>query len=310
MPNFYETLNLKKDATQQEIKSAFRRLARRYHPDVNPGDKKAEERFKEISQAHEVLGDTNNRSAYDKYGDQWQHADQLEEMEKRNNSFAFNRFPRGNTNQSFSFDGNLSDLFSSTNSFDSLFQGANNRSRGADLEQQINITLKESYSGTTRKISLPQNTQSNPSIEVNIPKGVTQGQRIKITGKGQPGRNGGNAGDLILIINLEHNAVFSRDGNNLHVRADVMVTDAVLGTEIRVPTLKDKTLVLNLPSMTQSGRIFRLAGQGMPIKESGFGDLLVEIRIVIPNKLSTEQKELFKKIHNLQDESVENEKNE
>jgi DnaJ-class molecular chaperone len=308
MPNFYEILKLKKDATQPEIKSAFRRLARRYHPDVNPGDEKAEQRFKEISQAHEVLGDPNNRSAYDKYGDKWQQADQLEEMEKRNNNFAFNRFSRGNINQSFSFDGDLSGLFSGTNGFDSLFQRTNNRSRGADLEQQINITLKESYNGTTRKISLSQNVQNSSSIEVNIPKGVTQGQRIKITGKGQPGRNGGNAGDLILIINLEHNAVFSRDGNNLRVRADVMMTDAILGTEIHVPTLKEKNLVLNLPPMTQAGRIFRLAGQGMPIKESGFGDLLVEIRIVIPNELSDAQKELFKKIHNLQDESLGNEK--
>ena len=142
--------------------------------------------------------------------------------------------------------------------------------------------------------------QNSSSIEVNIPKGVTQGQRIKITGKGQPGRNGGNAGDLILIINLEHNAVFSRDGNNLRVRADVMMTDAILGTEIHVPTLKEKNLVLNLPPMTQAGRIFRLAGQGMPIKESGFGDLLVEIRIVIPTELSDEQIDLFKKIHELE----------
>jgi len=307
MSNFYELLNLKKNATPQEIKSAFRRLARRYHPDVNPGDKKAEARFKEISQAHEVLGDPNNRLAYDKYGDQWQHADQLEEMEKRNNSFSSNNFSRRNTNQSFNFDGELSNLFGSKNGFESLFRHTNNRSRGADLEQQINITLKEAYSGTTRKITLSQNIQSNPSIEVNIPKGVIQGQRIKITGKGQPGNNGGNAGDLILITKLESNAVFSRDGNNLHVHADVIVTDAILGGEIHVPTLKDKTLALSLPPMTQSGRIFRLAGQGMPIKDFGFGDLLVEIRIIIPNQLSDAQTELFKKIHKLQDESLENE---
>ncbi|MBG93623.1 MAG: molecular chaperone DnaJ [Chloroflexi bacterium] len=300
MSNFYETLNLKRDATQQEIKSAFRRLARRYHPDVNPGDKKAEERFKEISQAHEVLGDPNNRSAYDKYGDNWQRANQLEEMEKRNNGFAFNSFSRDSTNHSFSFDGDLSELFGSSNGFESLFRRTSNRSRGADLEQQISITLKEAYSGTTRKITLPQNIQRSSSIEVDIPKGVTSGQRIKITGKGQPGSNGGNAGDLILIINLEPNAVFNRDGHNLHVRSDVIVTDAIFGTEIRVPTLKDKTLVLNLPPMTQSGRIFRLAGQGMPIKEGGFGDLLVEIRIVIPTELSDEQIDLFKKIHELE----------
>ena len=302
MSNFYELLNLKKDATPQEIRSAFRRLARRYHPDVNPGDKQAEARFKEISQAHEVLGDPNNRSAYDKYGDKWQHADQLEEMEKRNNNF-----PRRNTNQSFNFDGELSNLFGNRNGFESLFRHTNNRSRGADLEQQINVTLKEVYSGTTRKITLSQNIQNNSSIEVNIPQGVIQGQRIKITGKGQPGRNGGSAGDLILITKLEPNAVFSRDGNNLHVHADVMVTDAILGGEIHVPTLKDKTLALNLPPMTQSGRIFRLAGQGMPIKDFGFGDLLVEIRIIIPNQLSDAQTELFKKIHNLQDEPFENE---
>jgi curved DNA-binding protein len=301
--DFYKVLGVPKNTSDKDIKSAFRRLARKYHPDVNPGDTDAERRFKEISQANEVLGDTKNRVAYDKYGDQWQHADKIEESRKRQGAGTFGgRFPGGggggHGGQSFQFEGDLSDLFSGGGNgrFDSLFRRAAGRQRGQDLEHSVSVTLNEVYHGATRTVQLSTGGGPGARIEVNIPAGVANGQRIRFSGKGAPGMNDGSPGDLFLSIRVQPHPNYKRDGNNLRIIVDVPVADAALGGEVHVHTLKDKALALNIPAGTQAGRTLRLAGQGMPTSAGGFGDLLAEVRLVLPDELTDQQRALFEQL--------------
>jgi curved DNA-binding protein len=300
--DFYKVLGVPGNASEKDIKSAFRRLARKYHPDVNPGDAAAERRFKEISQANEVVGDTKNRVAYDKYGDQWQHADKIEESRKRQGAGAFGGgFPGGgggHGGQRFQSGGDLSDLFSGGGSgrFDSLFRRATGRQHGQDLEHSVSVTLSEAYHGATRTVQLSTGGGPGARIEVNIPAGVADGQRIRLSGKGAPGMNGGSSGDLFLSIRVQPHPSYKRDGSNLCVVVDVPVADAALGGEVHVPTLKGKALALNIPAGTQAGRTFRLAGQGMPTTAGGFGDLLAEVRLVLPDELTDQQRALFEQL--------------
>lgn len=311
--DFYSVLGVKRGASERDIKAAFRKLARQYHPDVNPGDAKAEERFKEISQANEVLGDSKNRAAYDKYGEQWQHADQIEKAQRRQGGAGFSGFPGGGGfagggpggrgGQSYTFEGDLGDLFGGGGAapggagggmFDNLFRRAAGRQKGQDLEHSISVTLIEAYAGAKRTVQLSSGGGAANRIEVSIPAGVADGQRIRISGKGAPGAQGGAAGDLFLRVRVEPHPKFRRDGDNLRVVVDVPVPDAALGGEVNVPTLKGKALALRVPAETQAGKVFRLAGQGMPKqKGKGFGDLFAEARIVIPEPLSREQRDIF-----------------
>jgi DnaJ-class molecular chaperone len=308
--DYYEVLGIPKGASEKDIKSAFRKLARQYHPDVNPGDADAERRFKEISQANEVLGESKNRAAYDKYGDQWQQADQIEEMRKRQGPGGFGRRGAfsgngpggGHGGQSFQFEGDISDLFGAgagrggRGGFESLFRRAAGRQRGQDLEHTTSVTLNEAYHGATRTVQLSTGGGPGARIEVSIPAGVSDGQRIRLSGKGAPGMNGGRAGDLFLTVNVQPHPSFKRDGDNLRIVVDVPVTDAALGGEVHVPTLKGKSLALNVPAGTPAGGTFRMAGQGMPAANGGFGDFLAEIRIVLPEELTAEQCALFEQL--------------
>ncbi len=315
--DFYRVLGIRRDASDKEIKAAFRKLAREYHPDVNPGDAQAEERFKEISQAHEVLGDTKNRRAYDKYGDQWQHADQIEKQHRQaGTGFAgFSRaggFP-GSDGQTFTFEGGLGNLFRGNTGgsglggndiFSNLFNRSTGRQKGQDLEHTVNVSLQDAYHGAKRTIQLNTSEGAGSRLEIDIPAGVNNGQRIRISGKGSPGVNGGGAGDLFLLVRLESHAQFQRDGDNLRVVIDVSVLDAVLGGEVLVTSLKGNSLVLRIPPDTQAGKLFRLAGQGMPKQGGrGFGDLLVEIRIVIPEPLTQEQRKIFEMLRSTEADS-------
>lgn len=305
--DFYQVLGIKKGASEKEIKSAFRKLARQYHPDVNPGDAAAEERFKEISQANEVLSDTKTRAAYDKYGDRWQNAEQIEEMERQHGfggrgRGGFGGAPSGRGGQSYQFEGDLSDLFggggASTGGgggmFDSLFRRGGGRQKGQDFEHTVSVTLNEAYTGAKRMIQLNTGGSTAGRLEVDIPAGVSDGQRIRLAGKGGPGAQGGSPGDLFLKIGVQPHAKFRRDGDDLRVVVDVPTPDAALGGEVHIPTLKGKSLALRIPAETQSGKVFRLSGQGMPKQNGkGFGDLLAEARLVIPEPLTQEQREIF-----------------
>ncbi len=322
--NYYDILGVRRDASEKEIKQAYRRLARKYHPDVNPGDKSAEAKFKEINQAYEVLSDKEKRQKYDRFGDQWQYADQFAQAGRQQTQYR-DFAPGGSTSYNFS----SSDMGDLDSLFEELFRGSRTRTshrrpqprRGQDLESPIEVTLEEAYSGTNRTISLRveepctvcqgsgriQNLPCSacrgagvvPKIkrlEVKIPPGVDNGSRVRIAGKGQPSYSGGISGDLYLIISVKPHPAFERHGDNLHVDIPVPLAVAVLGGEVQVPTPKGK-LALKIPPETQNGRVFRLAGQGMlHLGKSTRGDLLAKVNVILPTKLSEKEKELFRQL--------------
>ena len=326
--DYYNILGVKRDATEQEIKKAYRRLARKHHPDVNPGDKSAEAKFKEINEAYEVLSDKEKRQKYDRYGDQWQYAEQFEKAGAQQSPFR--QYSPGGS-QSFHFEeGGLDNLFGD------LFQGfrtgtAGRRTRprrGRDVDYPVEVTLEEAYHGANRILSLQSEEpcpvcggtgriQNLPCsickgagvvprmkrLEVKIPPGVKNGSRVRIAGKGEQGYSGGSSGDLYLVTSVKPHRQFERKGDDLNVEVEVPLTVAVLGGEISVPSLKGK-LALKIPPETQNGRIFRLAKQGIPhLGDLSQGDLLAKIKVVLPTKLSAEEKKLFEQIAQLQPNS-------
>ncbi len=312
--NPYSVLGVSKDSSDKEIRQAFRKLARQYHPDVNPGDKESEARFKEINAAHEVLGNAESRTKYDKYGDQWEHADQIEEMQKRRGGGAF-RFDQGG---SFG----AGDAGGMGGIFGSIFrQQAPQRRRGADIEHPIEVSLDEAFHGTSRTLQFAGQqpcatcggsgqiagagchvcqgsglTQKERRLEVKIPAGVDSGSRVRIAGEGQPGTNGGKPGILYLIVSVAKDARFERKGSNLYTDVEVPLTDAVLGTEVEVPTLTGK-VALTVPPLSPNGKSFRLGGLGMPkLKGKGRGNLYARLQVKLPEKLSDEHKQLFEQL--------------
>ena len=324
--DYYSTLGVKRGASEKEIRSAYRRLARQHHPDVNPGKPEAEERFKSVNAAYEVLSDPTKRQKYDQYGDQWQHADEIEAMRRQRGGAP--RGPSGQGDGSFTFEGNLGDLFggrgggADAGMFDSLFRRAAGRQRGQDIEHAVRLTLEEAYAGTSRTVELrgpgevcatcngagqmagatchacrgTGSTGGLRRVEVRIPAGVTDSARIRVAGKGNPGSGGGAPGDLFLRVQVSPHPAFERRGDDVHVTVDVPVADAALGAEVRVPTLKGRALALRVPAGTQGGRVLRLAGQGMPRATGGFGDLFASVRLVLPDPMSDAQRALFEQL--------------
>lgn len=320
--DYYQILGVKRNASEPEIKKAYRRLARRHHPDVNAGDKSSEAKFKQINEAYEVLADKEKRRKYDKYGDKWPHADQFEQAGYQ--QAPFRDFGRSGGATSFHFGGDLDGLF------EKILRGTGSRThtrqaprRGRDIESPVEVTLEEAYHGTSRTLSLqvegpcptcqgsgriqnmPCSTCQGSGavaqikrLEVKIPAGVKTGSRVRIAGKGQSGY-GVASGDLYLVVSVKPHRIFERRRDNLHEAVPVPLNVAMLGGEIQVPTLKGK-LALKIPPETQNGRIFRLARQGMPrLGSSTRGDLLVKVNIMLPTKLTAEEKELFQQLNEL-----------
>jgi len=325
--NYYEALGVPKAASEKEIKSAYRRLARKHHPDVNQGDKSAEARFKEINAAHEVLSDPEKRRKYDKYGDRWEMAEQFEAAERhQGGSGAFGRQGGG----AGAFTGESGDFGSI---FDNLFRrerggprGQPARRRGQDVEHAIEVTLEEAFHGTTRTLSLtsPETcpvcggsgeiagavchscegtgmVANAKRIEVKVPPGVKTGSRVRVAGEGRPGLGGGPAGDLYLVVSLLPNNRFERKGDDLYQDIEVPYVDAVLGGEIEVPTMTGR-VALRIPELTQNGRQIRLAGKGMPVlgKTGVRGDLLARVRVELPERLTAEEREHFEALRKLE----------
>jgi molecular chaperone DnaJ len=327
--NYYDLLGVPKNATDKDIKSAYRRMARKYHPDVNPGDKTAEAKFKEINAAYEVISDKDKRAKYDKYGDKWQYADQLDQQAQQQNMYR-QYTPGGDGQEGFSFGGDSGGM---DGIFEELFGGGRGRGfsrrpraqRGQDLESNVEITLEEAYAGTSRQINLQQEqpcaacggtgqiqnlpcsvcrgagvVSSQNRLEVKIPAGVNTGSRVRISGKGQAGNGGGSAGDLFLNITVSPHPLFERQGDDLTTALNVPLTVAVLGGEAQVPTPKGTKLALKIPPETQNGKIFRLAGQGMPhLGSAARGDLMAKVNVILPTKLTEKEKELFKQLDQL-----------
>ena len=290
--DYYKTLGIDKSATEKDVKKAYRKLARKYHPDLNPNDKKAEESFKEINEANEVLSNPENRKKYDEHGKDWKHADEIEKARKQQQS------RQGYQNQGQSagdFSGSdYSDFF------ESMFGGAGRRGgnatfRGQDFNAELQLDLKEVY--TTHKRTL---TVNGKNIRLTIPAGVKNGQEIKIKGKGGEGVNNGPYGDLIIRFNVANNTQFKRDKNNLYSTVNIDLYTALLGGEITVDTFESK-VKLNVKPETQTGTKVKLKGKGFPVykKEGEFGDLYITYNVVLPTKLTDKEKDLFKELTKL-----------
>ena len=279
--DYYEILGIKKTATEEEIKNAYRKLARKLHPDLNPTDKDANKKFQQLNEANEVLSDPIKRKKYDQYGKDWQHSDQFEQARQSGR-----RSGRQDSAGGFESD-DFSDFFSS------MFGGGGGRSkakyRGQDYNSQLQLSLRDAY--TTHQQTLNVNGKN---VRITIPAGVENGQSIKLKGYGAPGVNGGPSGDLYLTFSIANDPRFKRLGNDLYLNEDLELYTAVLGGDITVETLSGK-IKLKVQPETQNGTKTRLKGKGFPVykKEAEFGDLYITYTIKIPTNLTEKQKALF-----------------
>jgi DnaJ-class molecular chaperone len=325
--DYYKILGVARGASADEIKQAFRKLARKYHPDVNPGDKRAEAKFKEINEAYEVLSDPQKRSQYDLLGSNWQ-------------QFANGGSRTGRAGGSpFDFPGAGSGF---SDFFEVLFgrgsQQAQSRTgagaqgmreenfrhprAGENIEQPVEVSLQEAYTGGTRNFNIQSTVPctvcqgkgeilgktcascqgqgllpKNKRIQVKIPPGVDNGSKIRVAGEGQPGSNGGPRGDLYFVITVKPDSAYERKGDDLYLDVDVELVSAMLGGEVAVPIPDGRKLVLKIPPETQNGATFRLGGKGMPhLRGEGNGNLYARIKVVLPMHLSSEERTLFEQL--------------
>ena len=298
--DYYKILDVTKSATEAEIKKAYRKLARKYHPDLNPNDKEAEKKFKEINEANEVLGNPENRKKYDKYGKDWKHADEFEKAGYDPNQQQYARQQQQSSNPDFSgFGGDFSGSDFS-DFFNSMYGGgrssrSQSKYRGQDFNAELQLDLASAY--TSHKQSL---TVNGKNIRITIPAGVENGQIIKIPGHGGPGANGGPNGDLYITFLIDNDSNFKREGNNLYADVDLDLYTAVLGGETFVSTFDGKVKV-KVPAETQTGTKVKLKGKGFPLykKENQFGDLYITYNVKTPTKLSQKEKELFAELAKL-----------
>ncbi len=296
MPDYYDILGVSKTASEEEIKKAYRKKALEFHPDRNKNDPRAEEKFKEVSEAYAVLSDKEKRKQYDMFGDERFHQRYSEEDIFR--GFDINEILRGFGMGGLG--GSFDDLFGSGfgGPFGSVFghrQGGGPR-RGQDMVSQINITFEEAALGADKVLSI-QRPQGTEATSVKIPPGVQSGSRLRLAGKGQPSPDKGPPGDLYLRVHVEPHPYFKRDGYNVLLEREVKLTDAMLGTTIQVPTLYGEKN-LKVPPGTQSHSKLRMKGMGIPHR-SGKGDQIVTIKLTYPRTLTPEQKELVKKLRKL-----------
>lgn len=295
--DYYKVLEIDKSASEADIKKAFRKLARKYHPDVNPNDNSAKIKFQEINEANEVLSDPEKRKKFDKYGKDWKHADQFEQQRSQQESKQRQYSGGGNPFQGQDAGaGDFSDFFSS------MFGGGGGaqnsrqaRYKGQDLNADLKLDLKDVY--TSHKQTL---TVNGKTIRITIPAGVENGQTIKLPGYGNPGMNGGPTGDLYISFSITNHTKFKREGNNLYTDVDLDLYSAVLGGEITIDTF-DSKVKLTVKPETQNRTKVKLKGKGFPIykKEGEFGDLYITYNVTVPGNLSDREKELFTQLSNI-----------
>ena len=279
--DYYRVLGVSPEAPQDEITKAYRSLARQLHPDRNPDDVRAEERFKEVSAAYDVIGDADKRAQYD----------EIRRLAAGGNPFIA---PGPGGSHSFQFSGAdgigdlLANLFGGGAGPFGGPPGANRPQRGADFQTQISLSFSEAVNGVTSEVGLGERSERRRT-KVRIPAGVADGQRIRLRGKGGPGPNGGPAGDLYVIVRVGDDPLFGRDGDHLTLTVPVSFSEAALGARIAVPTFEGEPVTLRLPAGTRSGRILRVRGRGLKT-DRGSGDLLVTVEVVVPKKLNAAQR--------------------
>lgn len=306
--DYYKVLGVQKSASQKEIKKAYRKLASRYHPDKNPDDPKSEEKFKEINEAYEVVGDPEKRKKYDQLGANW---DAYQQGGYDQTQFRGRSGPRG---QTYYYQGDASDMFGEggfSDFFKRFFGGGpggdsfhsfggerpyRGRNAGRDVKAELPITLLEAWQGSRRTFEL-----NGEKLRITIKPGAYDGQQLRIKGKGASATQGGPRGNLYLVLRLQSDPRFERQGNDLVHDLKVDLYTAVLGGKVEVPTLSGN-VVMNIPAGTESGKMLRLRGKGMPHYDhpKRHGDLLVKVQVEIPRRLSAEEKRLFEKLRELQ----------
>lgn len=289
--DYYKILGIDKKASQEDIKKAYRKLARKYHPDLNPNDKEANKRFQEINEANEALSDPEKRKKYDEYGENWKHSDQFNKSRSGSNPFS------GGASGGFSGadfgGGDFSDFF------ESMFGGASGRTgrnsaryKGQDFRAELKLDFRDAYK--THKKTL---TLNGKNIRITIPAGIADQQVVKLSGHGAAGVNGGPAGDLYITITIDEDPVFKRLNNDLYIQQEIDLYTAVLGGEVTITTLEGK-VKLKVPAGTQNGTKVRLKNKGFPVykKEGEFGNLFITYIVHIPTNLTDQQKDLFRQI--------------
>jgi len=290
--DYYKVLGVDRSASAKEISKAYRTLARKYHPDTNPGDDRAEERFKEISAAYEVIGDESSRKQYDEF--------------RRLGGGGFGGFGP----QTGGGVGDLGDLSDLLGGLFGQSRGGGGRNfgfgpmPGADLQARLTLTFEEAIKGVTKSVRLTSEVLAAPmEVNVRIPAGVRDGQKIRVAGKGGPAHGeGGDAGDLLVTISIRPHDVFERDGDNLLVTVPVNYTEAVLGADIKVPTLEGVPVTVRIPPGTRNGKTLRVRGRGV-VANAKKGDLLVTVAVHVPESVSLEQRELLVKLQAVEDEA-------
>jgi curved DNA-binding protein len=291
--DYYKVLGISKTATDKDIKTAYRKLARKYHPDLNPENKEAELKFKEINEANEVLSDSENRKKYDKYGKDWKHGNEHEKARQQHQQRQSHQQSGG---QNFSGD-EYSDFFESMfgGGGRSYNQGRSPKFKGQDYNAELQLNLKDVY--TTQQQVL---TINGKKMRLTIPAGIENGQVIKIKEKGGAGSSGGPSGDLFIKFTIDNHTQFKREGNNLYLNIDLDLYTSILGGEIKVDTFNGK-VKLNIKPETKNESKVKLKGKGFPIykKEGAFGDLIVTYHIKIPTNLNEKEIDLFKELQKI-----------
>ena len=324
--DYYATLGVAKTATEKEIKQAYRKAARKFHPDVNPGDRAAESRFKEINEAYEVLGDPDKRKKYDELGANWR---QYEQAKQQSGAGPFGdgtwtvNVGGGEGGFRTMTEEEMRRIFGDQDPFSDFFhaffggaapepgprsprQARSARSRrGRDVEQDLELTLEDAFRGTTRRFAIKQDGHTR-SVDVRIPPGVNDGSRVRAAGEGEHGAGGAGSGDLYLRVHVAPHPRFERRGRDLYVHVQVPVTTAVLGGEADVPSIDGKPLRLRVPPATQNGQVLRLKGHGMPAvgRQDDRGDLYATVDVRLPRTLTAEQTRLYEALKRLEEDST------
>ncbi|SFI11524.1 DnaJ C-terminal domain-containing protein [Halpernia frigidisoli] len=294
--DYYKTLGIAKAATADEIKKAYRKMARKLHPDLNPGDKVAEQKFKELNEANEVLSNIENRKKYDKYGENWKHGEEYDRQQKQQQ-----RQYQGGQSGGFGGGEDYSDFFESMfggqgGGFGGQSRGsASNKFKGQDVSAEINLSLKDAAKTHQQTFTI-----NGKSVRITIPAGVSDGQKIKLKAHGNPGQNGGPNGDLFITFNISADKDFKRIDDNLFADVELDLYTAILGGDVLIKTL-DGEVNLKVKPETQNDTKVRLKGKGFPVykKEGENGDLMVTYKIKLPTNLSAKEKELFEELQKI-----------